>query len=440
VTAPGPHSDEGGPEEADKGGRSGAGDALEDGRGDDPGLRGWVPPEDRLWRHPSETRRPAGRRDDPAGPVPGPPPTHHRVWQSAVIGTAAAAAVIGGVLLLFSTDSHNGSPQLASGQPTGTTTASATTGLETGVPSVVRPVARSMVALQITTATGTSWGCAVAVVAGGLVATTADAVAGATAVTAVTMGGTRERASVVGVDPTSDVALLRVPVDLPVAPFSDDTSLRSGHPAMVMTSSSTGAASARWSATTVETVAAPLVPGDPAGMAGIVTSLSPAARWNGDALVEPGGSVLGILDRDAPTSGATDEVFLPAQLVVGVSGALATNGHVRHGWLDVTFRDVAPSASTGATSTTLTDSTVSSTTDPTSWGGGAAVVTVDARGPSARVLAPGDVIEGIDNFPVRSTAELRSRLYVLAAGTPVQLEVRRGTRLEQVEVNLAASP
>ncbi len=56
-------------------------------------------------------------------------------------------------------------------------------------------------------------------------------------------------------------------------------------------------------------------------------------------------------------------------------------------------------------------------------GTGAKVEAVDGAGPAASHLAPGEVIVSIDNQPVRTMAELRARLYVLAPGTSVALSV-----------------
>jgi len=420
------------------GGREGGGEAVPGEGTDDASLKGWVPPEDRYWRHPSEIlravgsagtarRRPAAADDAaPAGP---PPPRHHRLWQSAVVGTGAAAVVVGGVMMLLSTDANHGGPQLASAPSGSVTTAPAT--LAAHVPASARPVADAMVGLEVTDGSSTTWQCAVAVVAGGLVATTADAVRGATSITAVTASGRRVKATVVGVDTVSDVALVRVAAEPPVPPFGDDGSVRPGQSAVVMSMSSTGT-TVNWSSTTIESVATALVPSDPSGMAGIVTAATPAATTDGGVLMAPGGPVLGLVD-DSPTAArAGAAVFLPTQLFLGVADSLATSGHVRHGWLDATFADVT-------TTTSVTSTSVLASDGPARIGG-ALVVTVDPAGPSAAALHPGDVIVAVDNLAVRSMAELRSRLYVLAAGDPVSLEVRHGGVLERAEVDLAASP
>ena len=71
-------------------------------------------------------------------------------------------------------------------------------------------------------------------------ATTADLLGGLQRLVMVGPGGTRQAASVVATDKTSDIALVNVPEDLPVAPFADDTNLDSGTPDLALTFVSAG--------------------------------------------------------------------------------------------------------------------------------------------------------------------------------------------------------
>ena len=89
--------------------------------------------------------------------------------------------------------------------------------------------------LQATTTHGTVLLVGVAVAEGGLVATTADLLGGLRRIDMVGPAGQLEPASVVATDKTSDVALVSVPEDLPVATFADDTGLDSGTPDLALT-------------------------------------------------------------------------------------------------------------------------------------------------------------------------------------------------------------
>ena len=87
-----------------------------------------------------------------------------------------------------------------------------------------------MVELQAATTHGTVTLIGVAVAEGGMVVTTADLLGGVQRIDMVGPGGKLEQASVVGTDATSNVALVNVPADVPVAPFSDDGALGGGAP------------------------------------------------------------------------------------------------------------------------------------------------------------------------------------------------------------------
>jgi len=142
----------------------------------------------------------------------------------------------------------------------------------------------------------------------------------------------------------------------------------------------------------------------------------------GELLVTRNGGVIGILEPASTTaSRAGSSEFMPASLFLGVSSDLARWGVVRHGWLDVTARDATAASSKAHPQ-------------------GAEVVSVSPTGPAARTLDPGDVIESVGGAPVRSMAELRSRLYVLAAGEPVTIGFRRNGATATAEVDLASSP
>jgi serine protease Do len=327
------------------------------------------------------------------------------------------AAVLAGVLLLVNAGPM-GTSDLSS---TSSTTAGFTASSE-AEPAAAARTARSLVALTVATAHGTEHGCAVAVAADGLLATTAATVDGATSVTALTASGQQVRATVMAVDAASDIALLEIPVRLPVPRFVPDTTVADGRAAMVLAlasplgAGSAHAAIATWSFGTVNSVGTTAEPGPGPGMAALVARVAGAPELPGEVLADPTGAVLGMFAH--PSSGP-DQLFIPTDLLLGVSTDLATTGRVAHGWLDVDGANLPTSTAPGA---------------------GALVDRVVAPGPSANRLQVGDVIVAVDGLAVRSMAELRARLYLLAAGTPVTLEiVRRGTTTS-VTIHLAPSP
>jgi len=405
VDRTGPHNDGEGPEDsdsadADRGDAPGAEDEFE--------VRGWVPPEERPWRHPSEVLSPAGSQP---GVVVAPRPANRsrEAWISALVGAGAATIVV--VAGLF----------MASPKPAGLTSASE------GRSSLPRLAGRSLVALLTTGIGGAALDCAVAVAPGGLVATSADALAGVTSVDAW-RGGRWIPATIVATDAGSDVGLVRVPFDVPVAQFTDESGVSRG--ARVWTMDITaplGSHGAQWSvsAGTVSAAGTAVNGARGQGMPSIVVASAIAPDTTGGVLVGADGSVLGIQDTSV-ASGSPGEVFLPADLVVGVSADLAADGSVSHGWLGINGGN-----SNGGTETSAQG------TPPS---GGAVVEAVDPAGPAADVLEQGDVIVAVDDVAIRSMADLRSRLYMLPPGWPVWLRVWRDDTLTTVEVDLGSSP
>jgi serine protease Do len=433
--------DDGGPKDE-------TGDAPGEGTVPSADQRGWLSPDDRLWRHPSEVWPPAGTEPPaPGGAGEGAtaaPSGRRRRTASALVASGAAAAVAAGVLLLVATSSGGPGTTTSNAPPTALTVV---TGCCRALPTLERVARGAMVSLRISTALGVSQGCGVVMASGGLVLTTFDAVARARSLTAVTATGTRLPASVVATDQESDVALVRVPAALRVARFAGEGGVATGGRAIAMAVSAKGTGQGAqstltmWTTGSVRSVDTTVVRGAAVGMSGIEATTGSRPAIAGEALLDAQGRVLGIFDNSAAVNGAS-KVFLPAQLIVGVGNALAVSGRVDHGWLGIQGGDAPASAIT--TTTSVTDVRVTPTREANAGqrrpGGGALVETVEPNGASSGLLRPGEVIRSIDGHPVRTMAQLRNRLYVLPPGTRVVLGVfDRGTTTS-VAVDLAGSP
>jgi putative serine protease PepD len=391
---------------------------AEHGRGgpDEPGSeqRGWIDPADRVWRHPSELA--------PGGSSPvllnAPPHRPYRGAVMALVGVGAVLAAVAFTLVLLSPASSR--PQVGSTRDTAES-ASITTlaGPGNAVPAAADAAGRSMVQLRAATPHGTVSLIGVAVAEGGLVVTTADALGNLQRLDLVGSGGKLEPASVVATDRESDIALVNVPEDVPVAPFSDDTTLAPGTPDLMLNLVPAGGDTLALHCTpgSVAGVGTAIQAGPADGMPAITSTAaatataSAAPMTDGEPLLDTAGQVMGIL-YPAETVAAPAS-FLPTQLVVGVADDLRSSNRVVHGWLGVAGGDA---------------------TD-----GGAMVETVDATGPAARLLRAGEVIVAVDALPVRTMAELRARLYVLAPGTTVAVSVQDGGDTRVVDVTLGGS-
>ena len=372
-------------------------------------LRGWIDPDDRLWRHPSEqvpAVPPAGvPAGGGAGPVLSPPPK--RSWRGPLMVSIGAVAVIAVGAFVYVLLSPAAQPPLqSSGRDDGNATLTTDTGATGDVPPAAQTAAESVVELQADTSQGTVHLLGVAVAEGGMVATTAGLLTDVRSIAMVGAGGKLEQASVVGTDTTSDVALVQVPEDLPVAPFADDANLAGGAPDMVLglagTSGGGAGVALRETPGSVTAVATDIASGPADGMDAIVSSPPLTAGAAGDPLLDAGGSVVGLLcDPQAAGASATASAatFLPTQLVVGVADDLRSGNRVVPGWLGVKGSDAAG-------------------------GAGAKVDGTYANSPAATHLQAGEVIVAVNTQPVRSFAELRSRLYVEPPGSSVNLSVQ----------------
>lgn len=364
---------------------------------------GWVPPEARSWRHPSELYASPG----PATGLPA-----RRLHRAAVlgVGTTAMMAVLVGALLLVNT----GRTHTAVTADTLPPVTLAITHCCQLPASLARSAEEAVVSIEAAGG-GRASGCGL-VVGNGLVATTTSALHRARRVRVVAATGRWLDGTVVATDRESDVALLRLGASLPAAPATSAglPAVGPGTPAMVVSltaSSRKDRPLATWASGTVVSVGSPAPGAKGASMADITLRGAEVPAIPGEPLVDHQGRVVGILD----SSHGADRVFLPMSLVEGVSNELDTIGRVRHGWLGVT--DATPHGTSGAL-----------------------VVAVDPQGASADVLQPGEVIVRVDGVPVTSSVELRALIYVLPPGSKVTVEAVHGNQLVDAVVKLSASP
>jgi len=375
-------------------------------------LRGWIDPDDRLWRHPSEVAG-SGPAQDVSSLLNPPPRRNHRNAVMVLVGVGAVMAAVAWVVVLLSPASDH--PLESTSQDTATSGPLTTlAGVQNALPAAAAATGHSIVELQATTTHGTVLLVGVAVAEGGLVATTADLLGGLQRIDMVGPGGKLQSATVVATDKTSDVALVSVPVALPVATFADDSGLGSGTPDLALSFVAAGGHSValRCTAGAVTDVGSAITTGPASTMPSITSSPPMPALLDGEPLLADDGAVLGILYN--PDPGSSPVTFLPSDLVVGVADELRSQDRVVHGWLGMQGTD-APDAS------------------------GAKVAEVQAGGPASGLLQVGQLIVAVDSTPVRTMAELRARLYVLPPGTAVTLSVQQPAGPKVVDITLGTS-
>ncbi|OLT24001.1 hypothetical protein BJF81_08955 [Ornithinimicrobium sp. CNJ-824] len=277
----------------------------------------------------------------------------------------------------------------------------------------------------------------------GHVVTNAHVVGAAEQVQVVLSDGRRYPASVVGQDPSSDLAVLALenaPADLEPVAVGDDGALAVGDPVMAIGNPlglsgtvTTGIVSAL--DRPVTTRATGTTPGgDPVATEVVTNAIQTSAAINpgnsGGALVNAAGELVGINSSIAalPAAGASQAgsigigFAIPAAKVQVITDQLIADGTAEHAFLGVGLRDGAAEADGAA----LT---------------GAEVRQVEPGSPASEAgIQDGDLVVAIDGEQVRSAIALVGQVRERASGEQVELEVVRDGERVQVTVTLATRP
>jgi len=271
----------------------------------------------------------------------------------------------------------------------------------------------------------TNQGSGVVVDAGGLVVTSYHLVAGSDNIYVALSNDQLLRATMVGFDAETDLALIRVAPASPIPALELDAAnparvgdvvLAIGNPYGVGQTVTQGIVSA--------------VRRKLGGVSALQNFLQIDAAINpgnsGGALVDPQGRLLGINTAVySRLDGAQGIGFaIPVSLVAQVVPQLLDHGRVIRGWLGVGVDDLINYPS-------LFDSSNS----------GAVVVAVFEGGPAHRAgLRRGDILLGIDNKPVRRAASLLTDIAASSPGTRVVLSIERNRQPLSLEIELAERP
>ncbi len=381
---------------------------------DDAGFyRSPLPPDDRLWRHPSEV-------GTPVYPVA----SRRSLWVVAGLSALGASLLSTGLVIAATTLLAGGGDPPVERQMVARP---ATGGHEEDDVVQIAERVRPAIA-QVKVDRGRA-GSGVVFRSDGHLLTNAHVVAGADEVT-VAMGTGRElSARVVGADPHTDIAVVKVDGDgFPVVTMGTAAHLSVGQKAIA--------------------VGSPLgLAGGPSVSVGVVSALHRNVRdrsgtqtmydmvqtdaaiapgSSGGALLDGDGSVIGITTAMAVGEGGSEGVgfAVPIDLARSVADQLITSGRVVNVWIGIQGQDVD-----GATA------------DELRVGGGAMVAEVKAGSPAERGgVAARDVIVGVDGRPIASMGELVMALRVQKPGSTVSLDVVRGGRPHTMRVTLAERP
>ena len=258
--------------------------------------------------------------------------------------------------------------------------------------------------------------------ADGYILTNAHVVAQAEQITVFFAGRRALEAEIVGIDPQSDLALLRVGSrNLAVAELGDSTALRAGDWAIAI-----GAPMER-----VQTVTAGIISATGRHSLGISdyedfiqTDAAINPGNSGGPLLNAQGRVIGVNTAFvAQTGGYTGIGFaIPINMAKVVAERLRQDGKVTRGWLGAALKDVDPETANGRDAA------------------GTLVHAVEVDSPARRALRQGDLIVAIDGVPVAAAAEVRNRVALARPGTAVQIRFLRNGQPQTTTVVLGEKP
>ncbi|WNV77675.1 trypsin-like peptidase domain-containing protein [Geodermatophilus sp. DSM 44513] len=309
----------------------------------------------------------------------------------------------------------------------------------TAVSTAAATASPSVVTVYVTTSAGAGSGSGVVLTEDGYVLTNDHVVAagggGPADVQVRTADGTLYEATVVGTEPSVDLAVLRLSGagDLTPATFANSAQVRVGDLAVAI-----GAPLGLSDTVTNGIVSAlhrPVTAGGGGGEATVIDALQTDAAINpgnsGGALVDAAGEVIGI-----NTAIAT----VPAG-----PGGQASGGNIGVGFAipsNTAQRIAGEIIADGSASTALLGvnvQTAAADGNPTI-GTGAEIVQVQPGSSGADAgLQAGDVVTAIGDRPVTTSTELTAAVRGTAPGSEVTLDVERGDTTNEVEVTLGGT-
>ena len=408
-----------------------------------------LPPEDRLWRHPSELKFTSSG----AGGVPRSPdpwldqmwpsetvvdrPARTVVYSAALLSSIVAAALTAGLFLWIGPARERVVERTVERQvvPSGEldTVRASFSVLPQDVADVADEVKPTIVKLDVFGDGEERIGSGSGVIfrTDGHILTNAHVIAGADRIEVVLANGTRLDAEVAGVDALTDVGIVAIRSQLadplPVAVLGDTTTLRVGERAIAIGSPLGLAGGPTVTVGVISAIGRVIDTPDGERLYDLVQTDAPIMPGSsGGALLDADGNVIGITTVIGVSDVGAEGVgfAVPIEIAHDVALDLLTTGEARHGFMGVAGDDV--------------------TTEQADELGvdGAAVLTQVAEGyPAADAgLRIGDMVTTLAGMDITSMADLIVTVRRLEPGTRVPVSIMRGSIELELEIAISQRP
>jgi serine protease DegQ len=272
----------------------------------------------------------------------------------------------------------------------------------------------------------TSLGSGVIVAADGHVLTNHHVIEGADDIQLVLADGRRLRARVRGIDPESDLAVLKTDGEnLPAITFGNTEGLRVGDVVLAI-----GNPFGFGNTVTLGIVSA--LGRNHLGINRFEDFIQTDAAINpgnsGGALVDASGNLIGINSTIYSQSGGSQGIgfAIPVSLARSVLEQIIKDGHVTRGWFGIEPQDVTPEIAQALAF---------------DGDGGVVIRALVRNGPADRAgIRERDVVQEIEGHPTRDTPALLARIAELTPGATARVRVWRDRQSREVEITVGKRP
>jgi S1-C subfamily serine protease len=397
---------------------------FDDGEDDDAPLGGTpLPPDDRLWRHPSELGLSVGV----ALPSTATDASGTKLWAVAVVAGLIGSALSLGVVAVsgrLSTDVV-AKPviQQVAVPPLVEIGIDRTSGH--GVITIAKSVSPAIARIESAADKGKTIGSAILVRTDGYLVTNAHVVAHIASVEIVLADGTDVPGRVIGTDTMTDIAVVKIDRDqLPVAVLGSATDLESGQTAIAIGSPLGPAGGPSVTVGVISALGRRVNSSDEVELRDMIQTDAPsAAGSSGGALCDGSGSVIGMTTAISSSTDSAANALgyaIPIDIVRAVADDIIATGAARHSWLGVEGADLDAVNAKGIGVT-----------------GGAKVTKVIDNSPAAQAgLQPDDVIVALDGAKITTMSAFVVALRGHHPGDSISFDIMRGTTPQTMWITL----